>query len=69
MVVTSVILGRMDMNILNSNRSYLVKILQMFCLQSSTKIGHLTLSLKEVVVVDLSFPFAKSLARVTQENA
>uniref|UniRef100_M1DM20 Uncharacterized protein n=1 Tax=Solanum tuberosum TaxID=4113 RepID=M1DM20_SOLTU len=52
-----------DMVVLNSGKSSLIKFLKMFQLQSSTKIGCLTLSLKEEVVVDILFSLVKSVAR------
>ncbi|WMV24615.1 hypothetical protein MTR67_018000 [Solanum verrucosum] len=58
-MVTLLILGPMDMNVLNYGKCFLVKVLLMHLLLSSTNIGCLILSYKEVVVMDILFPLAK----------
>jgi len=64
LMVTSLTVGLEDMDILRFGKSSLVKILQMLRLKISSRIECLTLSLKEVVLVYLLFPVAKSMAKV-----
>ncbi|KAH0748432.1 hypothetical protein KY290_027664 [Solanum tuberosum] len=63
LMVTSLTVGLEDMDILSFGKSSLVKILQMLRLKISSRIECLTLSLKEVVLVYLLFPVAKSMAK------
>jgi len=51
------------MDILNFDKSFSVKVLLMIRLLSSTIIGCLTLSLKEVVVIDILFLLALGVVR------
>ncbi|WMV33507.1 hypothetical protein MTR67_026892 [Solanum verrucosum] len=52
-MVTFHIQGLMDMVVLSSDKGFLVKVPPMLRLLNSTKIGCLTLSLREEMVVDI----------------
>lgn len=62
-IVIFLIQGLVDMVVINSGRGFPGKVLLMFWILSSTKIGYLTLNLKKVVEMDYLLKCGKSHSR------